>query len=341
MAPKRRANVVMRSTKKIFKETVKVAVVQKPEGDSGDQESLETLPFDSEDIAEDEERVFTQISVEGFSNDKAQKDPHTVQVPVEAPAKNQQQTEQVPAEEEPRKDEAQKEQKTHQIPLREPSNEAPKGMEEEQRDEALKALEEEPSNEAGEQEQSNEAPKGLQEEPNNKTSKALELDEPPTPLQKEAERKGKTCEGEQEVLEQKKEKTKGAGEEEKKGKSREGKESNENIGKRKRGKRKEFDGNETYKTFVFRVLKQVHPGMTISSKAMSVINSLMNDMFERIANEATNLSKYTERKTLSSKEIQGAVRLVLPGELGKHAVAEDSKAVTNYASYNAKRSKSD
>ncbi|XVF05285.1 hypothetical protein REPUB_Repub05bG0158700 [Reevesia pubescens] len=81
--------------------------------------------------------------------------------------------------------------------------------------------------------------------------------------------------------------------------------------------------------------------MAISSKAMSVINSLMNDMFERIANEATNLSKHTERRTLSSKEIQGAVRLVLPGELGKHAVAEGSKAVTNYASYNEKRSKLD
>ncbi|XP_022754204.1 late histone H2B.2.2-like [Durio zibethinus] len=91
-----------------------------------------------------------------------------------------------------------------------------------------------------------------------------------------------------------------------------------------------------YMTYVFRVLKQVHLGMAISSKAMSVINSLMNDMF---AGKATKLSKYTERRTLSSREIQEAVKLVLPGELGKDAVAEGSKAVTNYASYIEKQFK--
>ena len=90
---------------------------------------------------------------------------------------------------------------------------------------------------------------------------------------------------------------------------------------------------------MFRVLKQVHPGMAISSKAMTVINNLMNDMFERISGEAATLSKHCHRTTMSSREIQGAVKLVLPGELGKHAVAEGTKAVTNYTSYDAKRSK--
>ncbi|KAL9413249.1 hypothetical protein AB3S75_041843 [Citrus x aurantiifolia] len=108
--------------------------------------------------------------------------------------------------------------------------------------------------------------------------------------------------------------------------------------KRKRGKRNEGIGEE-YKTYVFRVLKRVHPGMAISSKAMTVINNLMNDMFERIAGEAATLSKHCHRTTTSSREIQGAVKLVLPGELGKHAVAEGTKAVTNYTSYDAKRSK--
>lgn len=108
--------------------------------------------------------------------------------------------------------------------------------------------------------------------------------------------------------------------------------------KRKRGRRNEGIGEE-YKTYVFRVLKQVHPGMAISSKAMTVINNLMNDMFERISGEAATLSKHCHRTTMSSREIQGAVKLVLPGELGKHAVAEGTKAVTNYTSYDAKRSK--
>ncbi|KAL7127183.1 hypothetical protein ABFS83_14G238300 [Erythranthe nasuta] len=90
---------------------------------------------------------------------------------------------------------------------------------------------------------------------------------------------------------------------------------------------------ESYKRYVFKVMKQVHPEMGISSKAMTIVNNLMTDMFERFAEEAARLQKYTGRKTMSSREVQGAVKLVLPGELGKHAVAEGTKAVTNYVSY--------
>lgn len=117
--------------------------------------------------------------------------------------------------------------------------------------------------------------------------------------------------------------------------------SKKDIGEeRKRKRRRKEGGGEEYKRYVFRVLKQVHPGMGISSKAMTVLNNLMSDMFERVAEEAARLSKYTGRVTLSSREIQGAVRLVFPGELGKHAVAEGSKAVTTYVTNNARASKS-
>lgn len=109
--------------------------------------------------------------------------------------------------------------------------------------------------------------------------------------------------------------------------------------KRRRRRRGVEEGGEGYKRYVFRVLKQVHPELRISSMAMSVINSLMKDMFERIADEAAKLSQHSHKMTLSSREIQGAVKLVLPGELGRHAIAEGSKAVTNYMSYEAKGSK--
>ncbi|XP_039137341.1 late histone H2B.L4-like [Dioscorea cayenensis subsp. rotundata] len=102
--------------------------------------------------------------------------------------------------------------------------------------------------------------------------------------------------------------------------------------KRRRRRRIESGGEGGYKRYVFRVLKQVHPGMGVSSRAMEVLDGLMSDMFERIAEEAARLSKYTGKATLSSREIHGAVRLVLPGELGKHAVAEGTKAVTKYMS---------
>ena len=38
------------------------------------------------------------------------------------------------------------------------------------------------------------------------------------------------------------------------------------------------------------------------------------------------------KDTITSREIQTAVRLLLPGELAKHAVSEGTKAVTKYTS---------
>ena len=97
-------------------------------------------------------------------------------------------------------------------------------------------------------------------------------------------------------------------------------------GKRRR-KRK-----ETYAVYIYKVLKQVHPDTGISSKAMSIMNSFVNDIFERIATEASRLSTHNGRSTISSREVQTSVRLLLPGELAKHAVSEGTKAVTKYTS---------
>jgi len=80
---------------------------------------------------------------------------------------------------------------------------------------------------------------------------------------------------------------------------------------------------------VFVVLKQVHPDTGISNKAMSILNSFVNDIFERVAGEASKLASYNKKSTISSREIQTAVRLILPGELAKHAVSEGTKAVTS------------
>ncbi|KAL8515903.1 hypothetical protein ACS0TY_014562 [Phlomoides rotata] len=98
-------------------------------------------------------------------------------------------------------------------------------------------------------------------------------------------------------------------------------------------RRKRGGGAEEYRRYVFMVMKQVHPEMGISSKAMTIVNNMMVDMFERLAEEAARLAKYTGRQTLSSREVQGAVKLVLPGELGKHAMSEGTKAVNHYVSY--------
>ncbi|KXZ46663.1 hypothetical protein GPECTOR_41g627 [Gonium pectorale] len=103
-------------------------------------------------------------------------------------------------------------------------------------------------------------------------------------------------------------------------------------GDKKAKKAKKASKSETYKLYIYKVLKQVHPDTGISSKAMSIMNSFINDIFEKVATEASKLSRYNKKPTVTSREIQTAVRLVLPGELAKHAVSEGTKAVTKFTS---------
>ncbi|XP_034943554.1 histone H2B-like [Chelonus insularis] len=104
-----------------------------------------------------------------------------------------------------------------------------------------------------------------------------------------------------------------------------------NISKTDKSKKKR-KRKESYAIYIYKVLKQVHPDTGISSKAMSIMNSFVNDIFERIATELFRLAHYNKRSTITSREIQTAVRLLLPGELAKHAVSEGTKVVTKYTS---------
>ncbi|KAF5195074.1 Histone h2b, partial [Thalictrum thalictroides] len=88
---------------------------------------------------------------------------------------------------------------------------------------------------------------------------------------------------------------------------------------REKKKKRVKKNNESYKIYIFKVLKQVHPDIGISSKAMGIMNSFINDIFEKLAQEASRLARYNKKPTITSREIQTSVRLVLPGELAKHA----------------------
>lgn len=60
---------------------------------------------------------------------------------------------------------------------------------------------------------------------------------------------------------------------------------------------------ETYSVYIYRVLKQVHPETGISKRSMSIMNSFINDVFEKISLEAAKLVRYNKKQTLSSREI--------------------------------------
>lgn len=89
---------------------------------------------------------------------------------------------------------------------------------------------------------------------------------------------------------------------------------------------------ESFGIYIHKVSRQVHPELTISTRAMGVMNNFVNDMFERIASEACTLAQVNKKqRTLGLRDVETAVKLMLPGELAKHAVSEGQKAWAKYS----------
>eukprot|EP00450_Noctiluca_scintillans_P039395 CAMPEP_0194481680 /NCGR_PEP_ID=MMETSP0253-20130528/3992_1 /TAXON_ID=2966 /ORGANISM="Noctiluca scintillans" /LENGTH=139 /DNA_ID=CAMNT_0039321181 /DNA_START=79 /DNA_END=498 /DNA_ORIENTATION=- len=86
----------------------------------------------------------------------------------------------------------------------------------------------------------------------------------------------------------------------------------------------------TYSVYLYKVLKQIHPECSMSKRGMDIMNSFMNDIFDRIATDSVSLLRNTKKRTLTSREVEASVRLMLPGELSNHAVHEGRKAVDRY-----------
>eukprot|EP01111_Echinosteliopsis_oligospora_P008391 TRINITY_DN2401_c0_g2_i2.p1 TRINITY_DN2401_c0_g2~~TRINITY_DN2401_c0_g2_i2.p1 ORF type:complete len:184 (+),score=12.21 TRINITY_DN2401_c0_g2_i2:32-583(+) len=88
----------------------------------------------------------------------------------------------------------------------------------------------------------------------------------------------------------------------------------------------------SFNTYIHKVLKQVHPGTGLSMKAMYVIDDMLKHLFRQIMSESINLGNYNNHQTISSRDVQTSIRLILPGELAKHAVSEGVKSVTKFCS---------
>ena len=92
--------------------------------------------------------------------------------------------------------------------------------------------------------------------------------------------------------------------------------------------------HETFSVYIYKVLKQVHSDTGISKKSMTIMNSFINDIFERVSIEASKLVRYNKKHTLTAREIQSAVKLLIPGELGRHAIIEGAKSINAIANKN-------
>ena len=97
----------------------------------------------------------------------------------------------------------------------------------------------------------------------------------------------------------------------------------------------------TFNTYIKKVQVHVHPNAGMTSAAVTSIDNLCNDIEERLATEAARLAKASDKKTVGTREVEAAVKLVLGcrgrtgTELCKHAVSEGTKAVLQFDDSNA------
>ncbi len=80
-------------------------------------------------------------------------------------------------------------------------------------------------------------------------------------------------------------------------------------------------------TYIKRVAKHAAPGLTLSSASLRIVNSFVMDMYNRLAIEATSLMRSSGKQTLTSRDLQAAVRLILPDDLAKYSMSEAVRAV--------------
>ncbi|KAH8603246.1 putative Core histone H2A H2B H3 H4 [Trypanosoma vivax] len=96
-------------------------------------------------------------------------------------------------------------------------------------------------------------------------------------------------------------------------------------------KRARRNPKRTWNVYVSRSLRSINSQMSMTSRTMKIVNSV-SDLFERIATEAATIVRVNRKRTLGARELQTAVRLVLPADLAKHAMAEGTKAVSHASS---------
>ena len=90
-------------------------------------------------------------------------------------------------------------------------------------------------------------------------------------------------------------------------------------------------GHIDFRTYIRRVLTQVHPDTRITTVAKDEMNGVVNYIGQSLTQTAVKVAVQDKRVTVSPKDMQAAVRLVLPGELAKHAVSEGTRAVRKFA----------
>lgn len=97
-------------------------------------------------------------------------------------------------------------------------------------------------------------------------------------------------------------------------------------------RREEKHERISFSSYIYLVLKEIHPDLKISMRAMSVMNNLIGNIFEKIVNRTNHFSKINDLQAISSCEIQRAIRLAFENDITVNASASARQSVAKYVS---------
>lgn len=69
---------------------------------------------------------------------------------------------------------------------------------------------------------------------------------------------------------------------------------------------------ESFKSYIYKTLKEDNSEFGISTKTIMILNSFMEDMFSRISEQASKLAKMNGRQTIGVNELIYASKSILP-----------------------------
>jgi histone H3/H4 len=88
--------------------------------------------------------------------------------------------------------------------------------------------------------------------------------------------------------------------------------------------------NESYASYIVKVLKAVHPELAVSRHAVSYVDQVVLSVMEDLTKKAASVARVAKKSTLSARHVQASVRLKFPFELGDHAISSGTTAVTKF-----------
>ena len=77
---------------------------------------------------------------------------------------------------------------------------------------------------------------------------------------------------------------------------------------------------------ILKVFKEQHPDMAMGAATMEILHNAIQDLGERLMREAQRLAISDGRKNVNTRDMRAAVNIIMPGEFGKHANSEGTRA---------------